>query len=173
MLLLFNETPFLRAFPWQDALAADGVDYDLWTGALADSPFVGNRSAGLRAYGAVLWDAGFETYPPVSDVQASAITAYLNNGGRLAISGHDIAWGIGALNDSPTATPARVAWLNSTLHAGFLTDLTNFTAAGYDPESVIDGESPQTGQPDPSSREVSPTGAGHDQVQANDSTPAP
>ena len=138
-LLLFNETPFLRSFPWQDALQADGVDYDLWTGALADSPFVGNRSVGLRAYGAVLWDAGFETYPPVSDVQAAAITSYLNNGGRLAICGHDIAWGLGALNDSPTATPTRVAWLNNTLHAGFLTDLANFTAAVGQPADPVSG----------------------------------
>lgn len=138
-LLLFNETPFLRAFPWQDALSADGVDYDMWTGALADTPFIGNRAGGLRAYGAVLWDAGFETYPPVSDVQAAAISSYLNNGGRLAIAGHDIAWGLGALNDSPTATPTRVAWLNNTLHAGFLTDLANFTAAVGQPSDPVSG----------------------------------
>ncbi|HKA24985.1 MAG TPA: S8 family serine peptidase [Candidatus Eisenbacteria bacterium] len=128
-LLLFNETPYIRSFPWQDALAADGVDYDLWTGDLAETPFLGNRSGGLRAYGAVLWDAGLETYPPVSDVQAAALTSYLNNGGRLAICGHDIAWGLAASGVSPTATPGRVSWLNNTLRATYLSDIASFSAA--------------------------------------------
>jgi hypothetical protein len=177
-LLLFNETPFARSFPWQDALQAEGVDYDTWTGALADSPLVGDRSGGLRAYGAVLWETGFETYPPVSDVQAAAITSYLNNAGRLAITGHDLAWGLAALNDSPTATAARVAWLNNTLHAGYVSDIPNFGAAvgvAADPVSGnFTGGIPYT----PAwitlgGDEVSPAGSGTTSVawKTNDATP--
>ena len=124
-LLLFNEEPFGRGFPWEDALAANGVDYDKWTGALAETPLVGDKAAGLRAYEAVLWDAGMETYPPISDVQRTAIDSYLNGGGRLAMCGHDILWGMGA-PESPTTTPARVTWLTNTLHASYLSDLATF-----------------------------------------------
>jgi hypothetical protein len=178
-LLVFNETPYIRAFGWQDALTSDGVDYDTWTGALADSPFVGNRSGGLRAYGAVLWDTGLETYPPVSDVQASAITSYMNNGGRFAIAGHDLAWGLGALNDSPTATPARVAWLGNTLHAGFLTDLSNFGAAVGQASDPVSGNYTGGVPYTPvwigaAGDEVSPSGGGGTTSvawQTNDGTP--
>src|SRR5207244_13109499 len=78
---------------WTNALTAKGYTYDLWTGAMAQSAPLGNVTSGLRSYKAVLWQVGFETYPPFSASQRDTLTAYLASGGRLATIGPDIGWG--------------------------------------------------------------------------------
>jgi hypothetical protein len=117
-----TEGPFPRMQTWTDALNANGYDYEIWEGALAQSPPLGDRDTGFRSYQAVIWQSGLEAYPPVSDAAAQTITDYLNGGGRLWIMGHDLGWAFGDAANSPVWTSARQAWLLNTLHTSWLTD---------------------------------------------------
>ena len=127
VLLVIDGVEFDRTVAWTNALTARNYTYDVWTGALAESPPLGNLSGGLRSYKAVLWQVGFETYPPFDPAQRDTITAYLAGGGRLATIGHDIGWGL-ADPSAPGYTAAGAAWLNNTLHTTFLADPTSWTA---------------------------------------------
>src|SRR5207245_7857196 len=66
VLLVIDGAEFDRTVAWTNALTAKGYTYDLWTGAMAQSAPLGNLTSGLRSYKAVLWQVGFETYPPFS-----------------------------------------------------------------------------------------------------------
>jgi len=121
IVLLLGDASFERTIAWTSALAANGYDYDVWTGTTADHPALGNLTSGLRSYKAVLWQCGFYDYPPFSDEQRDSISLYLSGGGRLATIGHDIGWGL-ADPSSPGYSAARAAWLGSTLHTTFLAD---------------------------------------------------
>jgi hypothetical protein len=121
ILLVIDGEEFDRQVAWTDALTAKSYDYDVWTGALSQQAPLGNLTSGLRSYKAVLWQVGFETYPPFSAAQRDTITAYLAGGGRFVAIGHDIGWGL----SDPTApgyTAAGAAWLQNTLHVQFLAD---------------------------------------------------
>jgi hypothetical protein len=121
VLLVYGESPFARSFAWEDALAAGGYDFDIWSGAQAASPSLGDRSSGLRSYGAVLWQAGFEQYPPLSDAQRAVLAQYVTGGGRLLVCGNDVAWALGSPS-SPFYTPERANWLADVLKAVYVTD---------------------------------------------------
>jgi hypothetical protein len=121
ILLVVDGEEFDRTVAWTNALTAKNYTYDLWTGALAASPPLGNLAGGLRSYKAVLWQVGFETYPPFDAAQRDTIAAYLAGGGRLATIGHDIAWGF-ADPRAPGYTAAGATWLSSVLHVQYLAD---------------------------------------------------
>lgn len=121
ILLVLGEAGFPRLATYQAALAAKNYDFDVWSGPLADNPLLGDRNTGLRSYRGVLWQCGFDNYPPVTDVQRQAITDYMTGGGRLAIMGHDLGWGL-ADPASPAFNPIRAAWVGSTLKATYQTD---------------------------------------------------
>jgi subtilase family protein/flagellar hook capping protein FlgD len=121
VLLIYGDSFFPRAFAWQDALQANGVDYDVWSGPLAAQPVLGSTTIGLRAYAAVVWQPGFDQYPSFSDAARDTITQYLDGGGRLGFTGHDIAWSMASLA-SPSYTAQRAAWVQNTLKAKFLQD---------------------------------------------------
>jgi hypothetical protein len=123
ILLVTSETegPFPRIQTWTDALGGNGYDYEIWEGALAQTPPLGDRNTGFRSYQAVIWQSGLEAYPPVSDPAAQTITDYLNGGGRLWMMGHDLGWAF-ADPTSPVYTPVRAAWLLNTLHTQWLAD---------------------------------------------------
>ena len=121
VLLVYDGNSFERAARYATALAATGWSYDLWSGNLSATPQLGNSTNGLRSYRAVWWQNGIDHYPPFSDVARDSITAYLNGGGRLAVTGHDVAW---ANSDpaSPYYTATRDAWVQSTLRTQWLAD---------------------------------------------------
>src|SRR5262249_6744908 len=73
----------------------------------------------LRSYAAVLWQGGFETYPPFSASQRDTIGAYLGGGGRLATIGHDIGWGL-APPGAPGHHAAGPTRRQNTLHLPLL-----------------------------------------------------
>jgi len=73
VLLLVGEVGFPRLATWESALQAARYDYDVWSGPLADAAPLGDATSGLRSYRAVLWQAGFETYPPLSDSQRQVV----------------------------------------------------------------------------------------------------
>ena len=86
-----------------------------------DPPLVGNTSAGLRSYQAVLWQVDPDKYPPFSDAQRAAIDSLLDFGGRLLVTGHDIGFGLSDAG-APSYTPEREAWLESGLKTRYYID---------------------------------------------------
>ncbi|MEP7027495.1 MAG: S8 family serine peptidase [Candidatus Eisenbacteria bacterium] len=126
LLLVVGEAGYPRLGAWEDALKTLNYDYDKWIGPLADHPVLGDTNSGLRSYRAVLWQVGIDQYPPFSDEQRTAVTNYLNGGGRLATFGHDIGWALGDLT-SGYATGATQAWLSSTLKTVFNADPTTWS----------------------------------------------
>jgi hypothetical protein len=119
--LLVYDGDFTRPERYADAFATLGWTYDLWAGALSQSPQLGDLQTGLRAYKAVWWQNGLDNYPPFSDAARDAITLYLDGGGRLAVTGHDLGWA----NQDPTSpyyTAARSNWVLNTLHTQYLAD---------------------------------------------------
>lgn len=117
ILMVFGDAADPANPAWTAALDALGYDYDVWSGSLADQASV----SGLRDYGAVLWQVGSNTYPPFSDLQRASIDSLMDGGGRIAVSGHDIGWGL-ADPASPGYSPERATWLGTGLKAIFLAD---------------------------------------------------
>jgi hypothetical protein len=109
---------------WTNAFAALGWNVDVLAAAGNDPPLVGNTSAGLRSYQAVLWQVGPDNYPPFSDAQRAAIDSLLNFGGRLLVTGHDIGWGLSDAG-APSYTPEREAWIESGLKTRYFADNLN------------------------------------------------
>jgi hypothetical protein len=120
-LLLLGDPGFPRLTTWESSLQALGYDTDVWSGPLADDPVLGDVNSGLRSYTAVIFQAGFETYPPFSDVQRQRVTDYIDGGGRLWAIGHDIAWALGDPT-SPVFSVDRQTWLANTLRTVFQAD---------------------------------------------------
>ncbi len=121
LLLVLGVNDFERRDRYVSSLDALGWSYDIWEGPVSDSPPLGDLDSGLRSYKGVWWQPGLDVYPPLTDPARDALTQYLDNGGRLAIDGHDLAW---ALGDSTAATysVARRAWLKNTLHTLYKLD---------------------------------------------------
>jgi hypothetical protein len=121
VLLVFDGATFERADRYTSAFTSTGWSYDVWMNDASETPRLGNTSTGMRAYKAVWWQNSVEHYPPFSDAALDSVAAYMSGGGRLAVTGHDVAWA----NQSPTSsyyTPARAAWLQNTLHTQFTND---------------------------------------------------
>ncbi len=121
VLLLLGQEGFDRKSTWEMAFQGTGIAYDVWEGAISDAAPLGNTTTGLRSYRAVVWQPGFEQYPPFSDFQRDQVTMYLDEGGRLAVSSHDVAWSNSDLA-SPYYTVDRDTWTQNTLHAQYITD---------------------------------------------------
>jgi subtilase family protein len=128
VLMVLGIDGFERAVAWESALNANAYDFDIWGGALADNPILGNLSAGLRAYQAVLWQPGFEVYPAFTDAAQAVITSYLDGGGRMLVDGHDICWGMSDPT-SPAFTANRRLWVQNTLRAIYQNDPATWSSA--------------------------------------------
>lgn len=107
---------------WQNAFQALSWDVDVVTGADADPPVVGNASAGLASYAAVIWQTDPDGYPAITDGQRTAIDSLLNGGGRLLIIGHDIGFSLSDAS-APSYTQEREAWLESGLKTRYYGDV--------------------------------------------------
>jgi len=120
--LVFNGSSGKLLDTWLNALDALGWSVDVYTGADADPPLVGDASAGLSSYAAVFWQVDPDTHPPLSDAQRAAVDSLLDRGGRLLITGHDLGFG---LSDAaaPAYSPEREAWLESTLKTRYYQDV--------------------------------------------------
>ena len=121
ILVVIGDGSFPATNAYVDALIERGWNPAVLEGGTITDPLVGNRDAGLRSFTAVWWQCGQEQYPPVPDAARDSLDLLMAGGGRLAMTGHDIAW---AFTDPASGqfTPARVAWLENTLHARFLED---------------------------------------------------
>jgi hypothetical protein len=107
---------------WQNAFQALSWNVDILAGADADPPVVGNASAGLASYAAVIWQTDPDAYPALSDGQRAAIDSLLHAGGRLLITGHDIGYSLSDAS-APSYTTEREAWLESGLKTRYYGDV--------------------------------------------------
>ena len=140
ILLVYADPGFPKHDRYVSALTSLGWSFDVWTGALAQSPALGDLTSGLRAYKAVWWES-YDAYPPFEDGARTTLTQYLDGGGRLVVAGHDIAWALGdASTPSPYYTPDRAAWLQSTLHTQFLADPAGWAGVFGVPGDPISGD---------------------------------
>jgi hypothetical protein len=71
------------------ALFANQVRYDTWNvAAMGASP----TAADLANYKMVIWNTGYDFTTAILPSDESAISTYLDNGGRIYISGQDVFW---------------------------------------------------------------------------------
>jgi hypothetical protein len=110
-----------------DALEYHGYTYGMW-----------NRGAGaptdaiLAYFPAVVWSCGW-AFPTVDADDRAALSAYLDNGGKLFITGQDIGW---EMNDEGGAA---YQWYQNYLHAIYINDDTNdYTLDGVPGDPITD-----------------------------------
>lgn len=106
-----------RVAMYRDALTRSAWPFNEWTVAVSGDPPL----AVLQQYKAVIWQTGLEQYPSPSDAHRNLLTSYLDGGGRLMISGHDIAWSLCAVG-TQYYTPARCTWFRSELKSMWTVD---------------------------------------------------
>lgn len=99
---------------YTDALTGAGRTCTKWTVSSQGSP----TSATLSSYGIVVWFCGNDYSTTLSATDQANLTTYLNNGGKLFLSGQDIGYDI--RTDSGN-------FMGTYLHAGYLKDDTDYT----------------------------------------------
>jgi hypothetical protein len=111
-----------------DALDAAGVTYAVWPTTAAEV-----NTDLLAAFGMVDWETG-RTFRTLTDWDQAALSAYLDDGGKLLISGTDIGADLAGMGGDP------LWWYNHYLHAGFLQDDTGSnTVGGIAGDPITDG----------------------------------
>src|SRR6266850_2026345 len=113
ILVVIGDVSFSQSALYVQSLRDRGWLPSVLEGGTITYPRLGDRDIGLRSYRAVWWQPGQEQYPPFEDAARDSLTAYVNGGGRLAVDGHDVVWGLSA---SSYANAARTAWVQGTLH---------------------------------------------------------
>ena len=111
------------------AIAAAGRTYAIWDRGAA--PLTGEL---LANFGVVVWDAG-AALPTLDAADRAALGAYLDGGGRLFVSGQDIAWEL-ATQQGGVGLP----WLRAYLHADYVADdVNNYLLTGVAGDPISDG----------------------------------
>ncbi|UCD91949.1 MAG: S8 family serine peptidase, partial [Methanobacteriota archaeon] len=98
---------------YRNALEWGGWGYNLWYIERSGDPSLST----LQEYKVVIWQTGLEQYPPFEDNQTLLLRDYLDAGGRLFVSSHDVSWAFSPTSGSQFSTPDRYAFLRSTLKA--------------------------------------------------------
>jgi hypothetical protein len=127
LLLAYGGDTFERPQYYATALSELGWSYDTWSGSQSESPVLGDLNAGLRSYKVVWWQPGLDFYPPVGAAARTALTSYLDGGGRMAMTGHDICWAL-ADPTSPYYSPSSATWVQGTLRTSFKADPTGWAS---------------------------------------------
>ncbi|MFQ5883860.1 MAG: S8 family serine peptidase [Thermoplasmata archaeon] len=114
MLVIGHDSfPPERVQSYKNALEWGGWTYNLrYVDRSGDPPL-----SVLQQYKVVAWQTGLEQYPPFEDNQTVLVKDYLDGGGRLFVSSHDVAWAFSPTSGSQFSTPERYEFLRSTLKA--------------------------------------------------------
>jgi hypothetical protein len=120
------------------ALDNNGYIYQNW-----DEQFQGPAPLSeISRYTVVVWDCGWGGKP--GDANRTALSSFLDGGGRLMISGEDIGWG---LVDDGNASSQQ--WYEDYLHADYLLDDSGYRdVAGVSGDPIGDGLSFTLNGPD-------------------------
>ncbi|HKQ56943.1 MAG TPA: S8 family serine peptidase [Candidatus Eisenbacteria bacterium] len=142
LLLVYGGDAFERPTYYTSALTELGWTYEIWSGSQSETPALGNLTSGMRSYKAIWWQPSLELYPPVSPSAQSAITQYLDGGGRLAMTGHDIVWALADPTSPYYSVPAQ-QWVLNTLRTIYNSDPAGWTSVAGIAADPISG--PYTG----------------------------
>lgn len=98
---------------YQAALTANAEAYDVWQVSQSGSPSLDV----LKDYGRVIWLTGATSSNTLTPADQAALSAYLDQGGRLFVTGQDIGYDIGT-----------DAFFGEYLHASYYNDDTNLSS---------------------------------------------
>jgi hypothetical protein len=108
-------------------------------------------AAVLANFDIVVWETAL-SYPTVDASDRAALTAYLNGGGALFLTGQDIGWEMNDIGGD------AIAWYHDVLHANYIGDDTNdLTLVGEPGDPVGDGLSINIGGGDGANNETYPS----------------
>ncbi len=114
--VLLVDYDYYNAFETWYATALDSArcSYAIWD-RVVDGPL---SAAQLESFAVVVWDVDLVS-PPFYTCDMNALGTYLDNGGRLFVSGQDVGW---AMCDaaSPDCTPQSQAWYSQYLGADYV-----------------------------------------------------
>ncbi|MCK4265936.1 MAG: hypothetical protein KAX31_01555, partial [Thermoplasmata archaeon] len=99
---------------WENNLNAYGWTYDYWEFVTSGPPPL----AEMQAHDVVVWTSPMG-YPCIGAVKRNVIGQYLDDGGRLFISGKDIGWDMNPGGTDPDPDPA---WYQNYLKATYIQD---------------------------------------------------
>ena len=103
-----------------DALGDYGTSYGIWNHDAYGTP----SPEVMAAFDAVVWAHG-RAYPALDAGDRAALSIYLDNGGRLFITGQDLAWQMNRLGGS------AYIWFQNYLHASYsMGDTGEYTLTG-------------------------------------------
>ena len=125
------QSPFDRFY--KDALDSLGVSYDVWNTYFYGSPdaaFLSNYAGGT-----VIWETGNDTDDTLEAEARAALSAYLDAGGALLLSGQGIVWDLDAWNGSSEERQ----FLNNYLHAEYSEESGLTSLSGIDTDPVSSG----------------------------------
>ena len=119
---------------YKDALTALGYPqnqgFDIWTVSTDGSPSV----ATLQSYEIVIWFTSDDYQNTLTSTDQSNLATFLNNGGKLFISGQDIGYNANS--------GGWTQWIADNLHASYVADDTDGTNVdGVSGDAVFDGVS--------------------------------
>jgi hypothetical protein len=120
ILLVIGDSTFTenRVEYYRNAFIYGGWSFNEWyTERSGDPPL-----ATLQEYKVVGWQTGLEQYPPFEVTQMDLLNNYLNEGGRLFVSSHDVAWGFHPASGSQFTSPEGYEFLKGTLKADWSAD---------------------------------------------------
>ncbi len=126
----YDEQPAYRV-----ALDALGWSYDVWDTTARPRAVPSNPDAGaLSLYPAVVWFTAYDWFQPLTTADESALTAYLNGGGRLLLSSQDYLY-------VSRLTPFGAGYLGVLTYTN---DITAETETGVAGSPIADGLGPYT-----------------------------
>ena len=120
---------------FQAALDEAGVTHATWS---SDMDF---ETIDLERFETIVWNAGWY-FPHFLDDEKTALTDYLDNGGRAFFSGQDIGWdlsedGTHGASESPWLDQA---WYEATMHAEYMADeADSWTLSGAPGDPIAGG----------------------------------
>lgn len=111
------------ANPFHDFVASHAKSFSLSFESCANDQIM-DGTINLSSYDLVIWILGDEstTDETFSATERTKVSAYLENGGKLFVSGSEIAWD---LEGSTSATPQEIQFMRNYLKAKFISDDAN------------------------------------------------
>ena len=117
---------------FENALNADGYQYDVWDVNSQGSPGLSD----LENYKVVIWTTGDDYSSTLSDTDQNNLMTYLDQGGRLYLSSQDFLWQVSGGNDGSISN----TFVNNYLHVTAVTnDVSYSSVQGVSGDPITDG----------------------------------
>jgi hypothetical protein len=103
---------------WRYAFQYGGWSFNEWYVVRSGDPPL----SVLQDYKVVCWQTGLEQYPAFEDTQLPLLRNYVDGGGRLFVTSHDVAWASTPWSSSQFDTPERYAFLKDIMKVDWVAD---------------------------------------------------